>query len=271
MNQHTLASPIEFSGVGIHSGKPSTMKILPAPAGHGIVFSRGGRLIAASYANVARSRRSTSLSLGGVRVRTPEHILSALCGLGIDNALIELDREEVPIMDGSALPFAEALLKGGLKELPAERRYIKVPERFEFSSGGSRLVIEPAAEPSFEVEIDFNSKVIGLQKAVFDFSMDYVREIAPCRTFCFLGEVRRLRLLGLIRGGTLDNALVVDEPRGYYGGAVPRFSNECARHKLLDLVGDFSLAGAPVLGKIYAYKPGHRFNTSTLAALMKIL
>ena len=271
MNQHTIASPVEFTGVGIHSGKPVTMRILPASAGEGIVFVRGGRRIAASYLNVVKSRRNTCLAAEGSRVRTPEHILSALYGLGIDNALIELDNEEVPIMDGSALPFAEAICSAGRAELTAQRSYIKVPRRFEFTCGGSRLVIEPADEPSFEVEIDFSSKVIGIQKAGFDFSMDYTSEVAPCRTFCFLREVRLLRFLGLIRGGSLDNALVVDEPRGYYGGAAPRFDNECARHKLLDLIGDFSLAGAPILGKIYAYKPGHRFNTSALAAFMKTL
>jgi len=277
MKQHTLKATYSFTGKGIHSGKRVTMTLLPAPEEYGIVFQRvdkaGEKFVKALACNVIRSRRSTCITENNVKIRTPEHILATLYGLGVDNALIQLDNVEVPIMDGSAKEFAEAIVRDGLIEQKEERRFY-VPEKpfiYEDSKFGSRIVIMPADEPSFEVEIDFKSQVIGIQQCTFDGSTDFTSQIAPGRTFCFLKEIRTLSALGLIKGGSLDNALVIDEPDGYYGGTSPRFSNECARHKMLDLLGDFALAGRQIKGKVKVFKPGHRFNTNALKLFLETI
>ena len=270
MKQHTLNSTYTFSGKGLHTGKPVTMQLLPAPEDYGIVFQRTDLgddvLVHACVENVIQTRRCTTLSERGVKIITAEHLLSALSALGVDNALVQIDAAEVPILDGSARPYVEAICKHGLIEQPAERRPIVVDKPFVYEDprSGSRIAFEPAADFSVDVTIDFKSQVIGTQQAHWDWSVDYAREIAPCRTFCFRKEVRMLRFLGLIKGGSLDNALVVDEPRGYLGDPVLQFPDEPARHKLLDLLGDLALAGRPIQGHITAYKPGHKANTTAL-------
>jgi len=277
MKQHTIHRPYKFTGRGIHSGKSVTMTLLPAPENHGIVFQRidkgDNQLVCANASNICHTRRSTCLRENRIKVRTPEHILAALYGMGVDNVLILLDNVEVPIMDGGAKVFAEAIKADGLVEQKDEKRFIVPKGKFEFEDkkSGARITVEPAEEPSFEVVIDFNSKVLGVQKACFDNSVDFATEIAPCRTFCFYKDIRMLKAMGLIKGGTLDNALVIDEPKGYYGGATPLFPDECARHKLLDVIGDFALAGNAIKGKITAYKPGHKFNGEALQAFLKII
>lgn len=270
MKQHTLNSTYTFSGKGLHTGKPVTMQLLPAPEDYGIVFQRTDLgddvLVHARVENVIQTRRCTTLSERGVKIITAEHLLSALSALGVDNALVQIDAAEVPILDGSARPYVEAICEHGLIEQPAECRQILVDKPFVYEDprSGSRIAFEPAADFSVDVTIDFKSQVIGTQQAHWDRSVDYAREIAPCRTFCFRKEVRMLRFLGLIKGGSLDNALVVDEPRGYLGDPVLQFPDEPARHKLLDLLGDLALAGRPIQGHITAYKPGHKANTTAL-------
>lgn len=270
MKQHTLNSTYTFSGKGLHTGKPVTMQLLPAPEDYGIVFQRTDLgddvLVHARVENVIQTRRCTTLSERGVKIITAEHLLSALSAMGVDNALVQIDAAEVPILDGSARPYVEAICEHGLIEQPAERRPIVVDKPFVYEDprSGSRIAFEPAADFSVDVTIDFKSQVIGTQQAHWDRSVDYAREIAPCRTFCFRKEVRMLRFLGLIKGGSLDNALVVDEPRGYLGDPVLQFPDEPARHKLLDLLGDLALAGRPIQGHITAYKPGHKANTTAL-------
>ncbi len=271
MNQHTLSRTYTFEGVGLHTGRQVRVSLCPAPEGTGIVFrrlDRGGAEIRAVASNFHRGARSTSLKSGGASVCTVEHLLSAFAGLGVDNAAVEMNCAEVPILDGSAKPFAEAIAADGLVEQAAEREVITVREPFEYRDDrrGSYLRMEPASATSYQVKIDFNSKVIGVQEAGFD-GTGYLAEIAPSRTFCFKREIRWLRLLGLIRGGSLDNALVIDEPDGYLG-LKPIFENECARHKLLDLIGDLSLSGRPIIGHITAFKPGHNFNVSALKAFL---
>lgn len=276
MKQHTLQAPCTFSGKGLHGGRPVTMRILPAPADTGILFHRTDlgpdALLPARVTYVSQTRRSTSLAAGGVKVATAEHLLSALYGMGVDNVRVELDASELPILDGSAKPYAEAFLSAGLVEQDAAREALVVEKTFvyEDTRSDARITIEPAAVPLFEVTVDYRSEVVGIQRASFQAGDDYAREIAPCRTFCFFHEVELLLKLGLIKGGTLDNALVVDEPKGYLGGKVPYFENELARHKLLDLLGDFSLAGRPILGKVTAYKPGHRVNTQALKRFLNL-
>lgn len=274
MKQHTLKQACSFSGTGLHTGIKVLMTVCPAGPDHGIVFQRedmGGMKIRANIQNVARTRRSTMLKCGLVEVRTTEHLMSAFAGLGIDNALVRIEGAELPILDGSAFPYVEAFMKVGLEEQDAERKYIEIKDTVTFRNivRGSRIVMEPSSESLFEATIDFKSKVVGVQTASWKEGDDYAREVAPCRTFCFLREVKLLRRAGLIKGGTLSNALVIDEPRGYCNDGPLKFPNECARHKLLDLMGDFALLGAPVKGKITAFKPGHRVNTKAALLLMK--
>ena len=275
MNQHTLKTSLSFSGVGLHTGNPVQLRISPAPVDFGICFNRTdlGASLRASLEFVGQTRRSTSLESRGVKVITPEHLLSALYGLGIDNALIDLDAPEVPILDGSAWPYVEAILKAGLVEQDVERNWLVIdkPFRYEDRRSDSYITIEPYEGTCFDVTIDFNSRVVGVQRACFDLSADYAREIAPCRTFCFLQEIDLLRKFGLIKGGSLDNALVIDEPKGYVGGKKLFFDNELARHKLLDLMGDCSLLGQPIRGKVTAWKPGHKVNTQAFKKFLETI
>ena len=272
MRQHTLVSTYTFKGKGLHGGGMAEMTLLPAPEGSGIVFQRtdmGGALVEALYGNVVRSDRSTVLAKDGVEVGTTEHLLAALSALGVDNALIKVNSPELPVLDGSALPYVRAILADGLAEQNASREYFVVTRHFEWTDekSGSKIEVDPAGGPAYAVTTDFGSKVLGVQKASWDAGVDFATEIAPCRTFCFLHEIKPLLSMGLIKGGDLENALVIDEPNGYYNNAALRFENECARHKLLDLIGDFALLGKPLAGRVTAYKPGHRVNAGAVRAL----
>jgi UDP-3-0-acyl N-acetylglucosamine deacetylase len=274
MNQHTLRSTYKFVGKGLHTGLPVTMTLYPAPDDYGIVFERtdlgDDSFVEARLSNVSPAQRSTCLVYRGVEVRTPEHLLAALSALGVDNALIKLDAPEVPILDGSAAPYAEAILADGLEDQKSERKYITVSETCEYhdTQSGTRIVVEPADIFEVCLLIDFGSKVLGVQRASYREGDDFASEIATCRTFCFYDEIKPLLDRGLIKGGDLDNALVIDEPRGYLNGPVLRFENECARHKLLDLLGDFSLLGSPMKVKITAEKPGHAANAAAARTLL---
>jgi len=276
MKQHTLRNTLSFSGIGLHTGNPVTMRLSPAPVSFGIRFNRtdlGASVVPAQAEYVGQSRRSTSLTCRGVKVLTPEHLLSALYGMGVDNVLVDLDAEEVPILDGSAKPYTDAIAACGLVEQDAERDWLVVKEPFVYEDrrSDSRITIEPYDGMLFDVTIDFNSEVVGVQRAVFDDTTDYATEVAPCRTFCFFHEIELLMKLGLIRGGSLDNALVIEEPKGYLGNKKLYFENELARHKLLDLLGDFSLLGRPLRGKVTAYKPGHKVNTQAIKKFLESL
>lgn len=291
MNQRTLKRQYQFEGKGLHSGRFAHLTICPAPAGAGIRFQRTDlgtdAFVDALAENVSSTSRSTTLSRGRVSVGTVEHLLSALTGLGVDNALVMTDSSEVPILDGSALPYVEAIGADGLLEQDAPRQYVEFKEelRVEDKSSGAYIRVIPADEPSFEVTIDFNSGVLGVQTVAFDFSKDYATEIAPCRTFCFFREISTLLSFGLVKGGTLDNAIVIVDapvsrrkldrmarmfnqpsvsvsPDGYLSNVDLRFPDECGRHKLLDLMGDMRLAGGFPKARIIAYKPGHKLNTS---------
>ena len=276
MKQHTLRNTYTFSGKGLHSGKKVTMTVGPAADNTGIVFHRvdlGEEAIVPALAKyVHKTDRSTSLKKGKAEVRTTEHLLAALVGLGVDNASVCLDNKEVPILDGSSQPYADAILADGLQEQESEREYFVVEKEVEYTDpeSGSSIKVLPFDGTEYEVKIDFNSKVIGIQCAIWNSSVIFARDLAPARTFCFLKEVKPLLALGLIKGGDLSNALVIDEPKGYYGEAVPRFDNECARHKLLDLMGDLALIGKPLKGRVVAYKPGHKINSKFAALLAAV-
>lgn len=274
MNQHTLRATYTFSGRGLHTGLPVNMTLYPAPDDYGIVFERtdveGDPFVEARLSNVSPAQRSTCLVYRGVEVRTPEHLLAALSALGVDNALIKLDAPEVPILDGSAAPYVEAILADGLENQRRERKYITISQRCEYSEpqSGTRIVVEPADRFEVELMIDFGSKVLGVQRASYREGDAFAREIAPCRTFCFYDEIKPLLERGLIKGGDLDNALVIDEPLGYLNDSPLLFENECARHKLLDLLGDFALLGSPMNVKITAEKPGHAANAAAARTLL---
>ncbi len=297
MKQHTLKKSYEFKGKGLHTGVLTDMRILPAPADHGIVFRRTDLdvCVRALAHNAGDVSFNTTLEENGAKVILVEHVLSALAGLGVDNALIELDNVEVPVLDGSSLPYVEAICADGLQEQQEERRPIAIREPFTWRDDRSDAWIEfePCDDFEARLTIDFNSPVVGVQTCRFDGSTDYASQIAPCRTFCFFSQLEQLAAAGLIKGGDMDNAIVivdrevdvaaveriaklfnaggVEVRQGYLSNVSLHFDNECARHKMLDLIGDFSLLGAPLKARITAYKTGHRVNTAAARHILEKL
>ena len=271
------------------------MTIKPAPADTGIRFRRTDigedAYVPALAENVSSTARSTTISCGEASVTTIEHILSALTGMGVDNAIIDIDNVEVPILDGSAKPYIDAIWNDGFETQDAPRKYIEIKEAIEIhNEKGSVVRIEPAEEFSYDIKIDFNSRVLGIQHAVWDDSTVYAEEIGTCRTFVFFHELEFLFNNGLVKGGDVDNAIVIvehpvtdeqvdrmsrlfDVPAlkvredGYLSNLVLRFSNECARHKLLDLIGDLRLCGGFLKAKVTAEKAGHGINTTAAKAV----
>lgn len=289
--QHTLIKSYSFEGKGLHSGKTARMTINPAPADTGIRFIRTdlgeNAYVDALAENVSSTARSTTITSGNASVSTIEHIMSALTGMGVDNALIEIDNVEVPILDGSAKPYIDAIWNDGFKVQDSPRKYITLDRVIELRNDekGSVVRIEPAEEFSYEIKIDFNSRVLGVQTARWDSSVDYTEQIGVCRTFVFFHELEFLYNNGLVKGGDVDNAIVIvehpvtdDQVRkmsdlfgipalevredGYLSNLVLRFDNECARHKLLDLIGDLRLSGGFLKAKVTAEKAGHGINTN---------
>ena len=298
MKQQTLKKEYWFEGKGLHTGTFSRICIKPAPAGSGIKFVRtdSGTEIPALAEYVSNTARCTLISKGEASVSTIEHIMSAFAGLGVDNATVEVDGVEIPILDGSARGYVEAITADGLQRQEARRRYYDLKESIELrhEATGSWVRVEPADHFSVDVTSDFNSRVLGVQKAHWDSSVDYAREIAPCRTFVFFHEVQYLASMGLVKGGDVDNAIVVVErpvdpevvsemaekighpgltvlPSGYLSNLALNFPDECGRHKLLDIMGDMRLCGGYIRAHVTAYKPGHTINTDTAKAVQKIL
>jgi len=297
--QQTLRKSYSFEGKGLHTGRYATMTIKPAASDTGIIFRRidmgENACVAALAENVSNTARSTTISEGEVSIATIEHVLSALTGMGVDNALIEIDNIEVPILDGSAKPYIDAIWADGFQEQDAPRRYIEIKDTIEVTNDkGSVVRIEPAEEFSYNISIDFNSKVLGLQNAEWNDSIVYAKEIGTCRTFVFFHELEFLFNNGLVKGGDVDNAIVIVEhpvtreqvvkmselfgipalevrEDGYLSNLVLRFPNECARHKLLDLIGDLRLAGGFIKGKVTAIKAGHGINTATAKKIREII
>lgn len=288
--QQTVTKSYSFEGKGLHTGRTARMTVCPAPVNTGIVFRRTDlgkeALVEALAENVSNTARSTTISKGEASVSTIEHIMSALTGLGIDNAFIDIDNVEVPILDGSAKPYIDAMWKDGVTLQDEPRKYIEIKETIEVvNDKGSVVRIEPAAEFSYNIKTDFNSRVLGVQYAQWYPSVDYAQEIGVCRTFVFFHELQFLYANNLVKGGDVDNAIVVVEhpvtdeqvqqmsqlfnvpalqvrEDGYLSNLVLRFPNECSRHKLLDLIGDLRLAGGFLRAKITAEKAGHGINTA---------
>lgn len=287
--QHTLASEVSISGVGIHTGQVVNMVLKPAEPNTGIVFKRidlqGFPIVKADVDNVVDTTRSTTIEANGARISTIEHILAALFGNQVDNILIEINGPEVPILDGSAAPFVEIIKKAGIKKQEAPKIYFKLQHNISFSDENKKveMVALPYDEFRLNTLIDFNSPVLGTQHASIKHISDFNEEIASSRTFCFFHELEYLLDNNLIKGGDINNAIVVvDKPvsdeqvqriakvfkkdnvkvneGGILNNLVLRFPNEPARHKLLDVIGDLALVGIPFKAHIIANRPGHSSN-----------
>ncbi len=271
--QHTVSHIVTLSGVGLHSGAETVLRICPAAASTGLRFVRvdvtgKDNVIPARWDCVVDTRLCTVVgNADGVTVGTIEHLMAALSACGVDNAVIELDGPEVPIMDGSSAPFIEAILDTGLKTQTAPRRAIQILKEVSVRDGDKVATLKPGIGSRYKIEIDFPHPEIGRQMAEVDmFSGDFIDQISESRTFGFLHEVNALRAMGLALGGSLDNAIVLDKdsimnPEGL------RSPNEFARHKVLDAVGDIYIAGGPIVGCFEASKPGHNMNNLVLREL----
>jgi UDP-3-O-[3-hydroxymyristoyl] N-acetylglucosamine deacetylase len=268
--EQTIEQPISFTGVGLHSGAPVTMRLLPAPAGSGIVFRRtdlDNFEISATGRNVAKVSYATSLMRQGVLISTTEHLLSALIGMGVDNVIVELDNLELPILDGSAMPYVEAFELVGIREQRRRREYIKVLKPVEVREGDKFIGVYPGSGYRIEYKIDFPSP-IGRQAASVDLASHmYGSEIAPARTFGYKADEQRLRDMGLIRGAGPENAIILGQ-KGPENGPL-RFDDEYVRHKVLDLIGDLALAGRRIEGRVVAERAGHAMHTALVSRLMK--
>jgi UDP-3-O-[3-hydroxymyristoyl] N-acetylglucosamine deacetylase len=270
--QQTIASPVSLTGIGLHTGVPVTLRLAPAPANTGIVFKRtdlDNFEIEARERNVARVSYATSLMKKGVLISTTEHLLSALAAAKVDNAFAEINNLEVPIADGSALPFIKMIAKAGLKRQRGRRGYARVLRPVEVVEGSKRISIRPAEEFRITYRILFPHPLIGEQTIEFaPSSGDYAREIAPARTFGFIDEVEMLRKSGLIKGGSLENAVVLTRD-GVLNPEGLRFPDEFCRHKVLDLIGDLALLGHPLIGHVVAERAGHAVHAALVDKLLR--
>ncbi|MGI8989633.1 MAG: UDP-3-O-acyl-N-acetylglucosamine deacetylase [Bryobacteraceae bacterium] len=267
----TIQSPVETSGVGLHSGVPVKIRVTPAPAGTGLVFLRtdlDNFPIPASWRHVARVSYATSLMRQGVLISTTEHLLSTFYSLGIDNAYIEIDNLEVPILDGSGMPFVELIRQAGLKQYRRKRRYLRIKRPITVADRGKRISILPDERFRLTCEVRFDHPMVGNQALEMEVTPDtYAEEIAPARTFGFEYELAQMRDMGLIRGASLENAVCFDHRTILNEGGL-RFPDECCRHKALDLIGDLALIGKPLLGHVIAERAGHAMHAALVARIM---
>jgi UDP-3-O-[3-hydroxymyristoyl] N-acetylglucosamine deacetylase / 3-hydroxyacyl-[acyl-carrier-protein] dehydratase len=298
--QTTLNGPVNFSGVGLHTGVKVNMTFLPAAEDHGYVFQRidieGQPKVKADVDNVVDTSRGTTIEENGARIYTVEHVLAALAGLEIDNVLIQMDAQEPPIADGSSAPFIDEILKVGIKEQQKEREYFVIPKNVAFrdEERGVEMIAMPLNDFRISVMVDYNSPVLGSQHASITNMSEFKDEIASCRTFCFLHELEMLIKNDLIKGGDLNNAIVIVDrvvddselehlaklfnkkkvevkKEGILNNVKLRFQNEPARHKLLDMIGDLALVGKPLKAQIMAARPGHAANVEFAKKIKKLM
>jgi UDP-3-O-[3-hydroxymyristoyl] N-acetylglucosamine deacetylase len=271
IQEQTIRTAVECSGVGLHSGAPVSMRIVPAPPGTGIVFRRtdlDGFEIEAISRNVARVSYATSLMKKGVLISTTEHLLSAFIGVGIDNAIVELDNLELPILDGSALPFVDLLQKAGIRKQRRPRKYLKILQEVEMREGNKFISVQPAESYSVSYAINFPHPLIGKETFQVELSNgSYLRNIAAARTFGSRADEKAMRNMGLIRGASRENCIVLTRD-GVENGPL-RFPDEFVRHKVLDLVGDLALLGKPLLGRIVADRAGHAMHTALVSRILR--
>lgn len=296
--QHTIAKSVSISGTGLHTGQVGTLTFHPALPNSGIKFRRidveGCPIVEARVENVVDTSRGTTIAKDNVKVYTIEHIMAALRGLNIDNVLIDINCEEPPILDGSSKTVISVLKESGIVEQDFDRKFLKINKKIVYTHPkvGCKLIVEPADNFSVDVKVDYNSQVLNVQEAHLNDISEFESEFAPCRTFVFFQELEMLLNYNLIKGGDLSNAIVFVEKQvseddlrrvaslfnkemvsvhegGILNNATLRFENEPARHKLLDLLGDMTLLGMPVIGKVTAYKPGHFANTEFVKRIVK--
>jgi UDP-3-O-[3-hydroxymyristoyl] N-acetylglucosamine deacetylase len=269
--QRTLRRAISCAGIGLHSGRKVTLSLKPAAANSGIRFRRsdlGGGDVPAQVHHVGGINYATGLSRDAVRVDTVEHLLAALVSLGVDNAVVELNSPEVPIMDGSAAPFVYLIQEAGVKRLDAPRSYLKVHRPMSLTRGDKRIAIYPSDHFKVTYSIAFDHPLLRHQSRTIRLTPDaFVDEIAPARTFTFLKEVEMLRQQGLALGGSLENAIVVGDT-GVLNNAL-RFDDEFVRHKILDVIGDLALIGYPIIGHLVAHRGGHALHTAFAAHMLE--
>jgi UDP-3-O-[3-hydroxymyristoyl] N-acetylglucosamine deacetylase len=269
--EQTIRTTVECSGVGLHSGAPIRLRILPAPAGSGVVFRRidlDGFEVEAVSRNVARVSYATSLMKKGVLISTTEHLLSAFIGTGIDNAIVELDNLELPILDGSARPFVEAIRKAGVRKQRRPRTYLRIRREVELREGDKFIAVYPADIYSVSYTINFPHPLIGKETFCVDLSDGkYLAEIAPARTFGSREEEPAMRQMGLIRGASRENCIVLT--RDGIENPPLRFRDEFVRHKVLDLIGDLALLGKQILGNVVADRAGHAMHTALVSRILR--
>jgi len=261
MKQRTIQKKVEVVGIGLHKGVPVRLKLEPLEENSGIVFYRSdkGVTIPLKPENVVDTKMATVIGKDGVVVSTIEHLMSAVYSFGIDNLRIIVDNDEVPILDGSAISFVMMLKEAGIKELSEPKKFIRITKEVEIKEKEKYAKLSPSKDISFDFEINFNHPLIGNQKYHFEFStQNYIEEISRARTFGFLKEVQYLRSIGLALGGSLENAIVLDD-KGILNDEL-RFSDEFVRHKILDAIGDMSLMGANFIGNYEAFASGHHLN-----------
>jgi UDP-3-O-[3-hydroxymyristoyl] N-acetylglucosamine deacetylase len=267
----TVQRSAEASGVGLHSGVPVSIRILPAPVSTGIVFVRTDLEnfpIPASWRNVARVSYATSLMRQGVLLSTTEHLLSVFYSMGIDNAYVEINNLEVPILDGSGLPFVELLQEAGIRHYRRKRRYLRIRRPVSVEDRGKRITILPDDTFRLTCDVMFDHPLVGRQAVEMEVSPErYATDIAPARTFGFEYELDQMRNMGLIRGASLENAVCFNRTDVLNPGGL-RFPDECCRHKALDLIGDLALIGKPLLGHVIAERAGHAMHVALVARIM---
>jgi len=267
----TVQRPAEARGIGLHSGVPVSIRILPAPPSTGIVFIRtdlDNFPVPASWRYVARVSYATSLMRQGVLISTTEHLLSVFYSMGVDNAYVEIDNLEVPILDGSGRPYVELLRAAGLKSYRRRKRYLRIRRPVTVEAGSKRISILPSDRFLLTCDVFFDHPLIGRQALDMEVTPErYAGEIAPARTFGFAHELDQMRNMGLIRGAALENAICFD-PQGVRNPEGLRFPDECCRHKALDLIGDLALIGKPLLGHVIAERAGHAMHSALVSRIM---
>jgi len=296
--QKTIKSSVTVSGVGLHTGKKVNLTYKPAPENHGYKFRRidleGKPIIEADIDNVVNTERGTNLARNGICINTVEHSLAALAGLGIDNVLIELDGPEIPIMDGSSEAFVKALINAGIQEQEVEKKYFELKKMVHYLNGQTEIIAVPSPEFRITVMVDYNSQVLGCQHATLENMSDFKDQISSSRTFVFIHELEELSKKDLIKGGDLDNAIVIadevisedkleylanllNKPKvkvrkeGILNNVKLKYQNEPARHKLLDVIGDLALIGMPINAQIIASKPGHTSNIEFVKMIKQLI
>lgn len=271
VQRQTIKSTVSIAGIALHSGVYTTVELHPAHAGSGITFVRsdlGGLRIPALQASTTALDYATTVGKDDVAVGTVEHLLAAIVGCGVTDVDILIDGPEVPIIDGSALPFMHLIDAAGLRELGSDVRVLRIAEPIEVTDGAKMIRMTPSNRLSIKYKIDFDHPVIGRQALHFDFSHDaFLRKIAPARTFGFVRDVEKMRAAGLARGGSVENAVVLDD-KGVISGPL-RFRDEFVRHKVLDLVGDLALVGRPIVGEITAFRAGHALHSRFVEQVLK--